>query len=47
MTWNINAMFLKVKMSIHWKLWTIPKVSRCIVDILSQILYDKTQDVGK
>jgi hypothetical protein len=25
----------------------IPKVSRCTVDILSQILYDKTQDVGK
>jgi len=25
----------------------IPKVSRCTVDILSQILYYKTQDVGK
>jgi hypothetical protein len=25
----------------------IPKVSRCTVDILSQILSDKTQDVGK
>ena len=24
----------------------IPKVSKCTVDILSQILYDKTQDVG-
>ena len=26
---------------------TIPKVSRCTVDMLNQILYDKTQDVGK
>ena len=27
--------------------WMIPKVSRCTVDMLSQILYDQTQDVGK
>jgi len=25
----------------------IPKVSRCTVDMLSQILYDKSQDVDK
>jgi len=25
----------------------IPKVSRCTVYMLSQILYDKTKDVGK
>jgi hypothetical protein len=25
----------------------IPKIPRCTVDMLSQILYDKTQDVGK
>jgi len=25
----------------------IPKVSRCTVDMLTQILYYKTQDVGK
>jgi hypothetical protein len=25
----------------------IPEVSRCTVDILSQILYYKTKDVGK
>jgi hypothetical protein len=25
----------------------VPKISRCTVDMLRQILYDKTQDVGK
>jgi hypothetical protein len=25
----------------------LPKVSMCPLDMLSQILYDKTQDVGK
>jgi len=27
--------------------WIIPKLSRCTVDIFSQILYYKTEDVGK
>jgi hypothetical protein len=27
--------------------WIIPKVLRCTVDIFSQILYDRTVDVGK
>ena len=34
-------------MSADRKSWIIPEVSRLPVDILSQILYYKTQDVGK
>ena len=33
--------------AIHFELRMIPNVSRCTVDILSQILYDKTVDGGK
>ena len=42
------AAFTECKyLSIHVELRMIPKLSRCTVDMLSQILYDKTQDVGK
>jgi len=37
----------KLSMSIHVELRIIPELSRCSVYMLSQILYDKTQDVGK
>ena len=36
-----------VMFALHLHLLIIPKVSRCTVDMLSQILYDKTEDVGK
>jgi len=37
-----------LKMSaIHVELWMVLKSARCTVDMLSQILYYKTQDVGK
>ena len=33
--------------AIHVESWMVPKIPRCTVDILSQILYYKTQDGGK
>jgi len=37
----------KLKLSaINQKSWIIPEVSRLPVDMLSRILYDKTEDVG-
>ena len=33
--------------AIHLQSRIIPEVSRCTLDTLSQILYDKTVDVGK
>ena len=37
----------KVTMAIHRQSWIIPELYRCPVDMLSQILYDKTVDGGK
>ena len=39
--------YLSDIMSIHVELRIVLKSARCMVDILSQILYDKTIDVGK
>ena len=33
--------------AIHVELRMLPKSARCTVDMLSQILYYKTEDVGK